>query len=131
MASCKEWPGARDVLGYGRFNDEYAHRLVFQEAHGYLPDVVRHSCDNPGCVEIMHLVEGTQQDNIQDMWDRHRARPRGRIPMTLPEVVAIAARLESGETQMSIANDVGLSQKHVWRIAHGWRPKGGDSNPAA
>jgi hypothetical protein len=52
-----------------------AHRAVWEYAHGPLaPDVVvRHKCDVPGCINILHLETGTQQDNLDDMRIRGRA----------------------------------------------------------
>lgn len=49
-----------------------ASRVVFYLAHGYEPMVVRHSCDNPACINVEHLLGGTYQDNTQDALDRGR-----------------------------------------------------------
>lgn len=53
------------------------HREVFAHSHGLLPadiagKVVRHSCDNPRCIEPEHLVLGTQADNMRDRSERGR-----------------------------------------------------------
>jgi len=34
-----------------------------------------HTCDVKLCVQPAHLYEGTPQDNVDDMWERHRAVP--------------------------------------------------------
>lgn len=48
------------------------HRRVHYEATGEWPQVVRHTCDNPRCINPAHLVGGTHLDNMQDMKDRGR-----------------------------------------------------------
>ena len=49
------------------------HRKVYYEATGELPEVVRHKCDNPRCVNPEHLEGGTQKDNMDDMKKRNRS----------------------------------------------------------
>lgn len=62
---------------------QYMHRLAYCFARGITPtvlgdSVVRHTCDNPRCINPSHLILGTQQDNVQDRKDRGRcARLRG------------------------------------------------------
>lgn len=48
------------------------HRMVYYEATGGLPEVVRHKCDNPRCINPEHLEGGTQQDNVNDTVSRGR-----------------------------------------------------------
>jgi hypothetical protein len=80
MRPCKLWTGAKYGTGYGKkwIKGEgwmLAHRYIFQQDHGYLPPVVRHDCDTPLCVELTHLLPGTQADNMRDMFDRGRHMP--------------------------------------------------------
>jgi hypothetical protein len=35
--------------------------------------IIRHTCDNPPCIAPLHLLEGTHQDNSNDMKFRKRA----------------------------------------------------------
>lgn len=46
---------------------EYAHRYVYKEKHGPIPEglQVLHKCDNPRCINLDHLFLGTQLDNVQ------------------------------------------------------------------
>jgi HNH endonuclease len=70
------------TYGKGRlskgFRNSHLHRQVFFETNGFLPQVVRHTCDNPRCVNPAHLIAGTYSDNMQDRADR------GRSPKTQP-----------------------------------------------
>lgn len=53
------------------------HRLAYCKAHGVTIEsihgkFVRHSCDNPRCVEPTHLLIGSHQDNMDDVSKRRR-----------------------------------------------------------
>jgi hypothetical protein len=54
---------------------QYLHRLVW-EAHNAEPIpegmVVRHTCDTPACCNPNHLIAGSQQENVDDMYERER-----------------------------------------------------------
>lgn len=74
------------------------HRWVFVEKMGIavrnLPGSVhvRHTCDNPRCINPEHLIEGTQQDNIQDCVSQQRhahGERNGKSRLTLVDVLAI------------------------------------------
>ena len=76
---CDEWEGLRTkVSGYGKIYiaGEYrpAHRIVWMQTHGHTDLMVLHHCDNPPCINIDHLYEGTAQDNSDDKIRRGRIR---------------------------------------------------------
>lgn len=79
---CVEWPGSKDAGGYGRLwvHGKYvrAHRVALALHLGVdvkSLGVVRHTCDNPGCVNVQHLLNGTIADNNRDRAERGRSSP--------------------------------------------------------
>jgi hypothetical protein len=75
------WTAYTDRDGYGRFSlkgkKERAHRVAARlDGRDPTGQVVRHTCDNPGCVNPDHLKVGTPKDNAGDMVRRGRS-PRG------------------------------------------------------
>lgn len=73
---CWQWQAGVDDAGYGQFRFEgkniKAHRVSFFLHYGTWPDVCRHICDNPSCVNPQHLSDGTSKDNSGDMYSRER-----------------------------------------------------------
>lgn len=67
---CWLWTGPRTAAGYGRFGDEYAHRLAWEETHSVSAEgfEVMHKCDNPPCINPAHLRLGTHRENMLDAW---------------------------------------------------------------
>jgi len=78
--TCWEWTGGRNREGYGVLSvgrdREYAHRFSYRIHKGEIPDglIVMHSCDNPGCVNPLHLSAGTPKDNTHDSMKKGRLK---------------------------------------------------------
>lgn len=68
-------PNGYAQMGVGKYEKVYVHHVSFEMHVGPIPEgaVIRHRCDVRHCVRPDHLVAGTQQDNINDMWERKRA----------------------------------------------------------
>lgn len=97
----------------------YAHRAAFLDAHGYLPTVVRHKCDNPSCVNVDHLEGGTHADNSRDMVERGRSRRGERHGLaTLSDGQAEEIR-QSDEKYQVIADRYGIHYQTVYKIKKG------------
>lgn len=73
---CWEWSRGRTAYGYGRARvdgvSRNTHRVAYLQANGKIPAgmVVRHTCDNPPCINPEHLILGTQADNARDAVER-------------------------------------------------------------
>ncbi len=140
---CTEWQGSRDPDGYGVFfvgaRGRRAHRWIYQELRGAIaPElVVRHHCDNPPCVNIEHLADGTIYDNRADAVARgrqargathgaytkpHRRRrgvENGKTFLTDEQIVEIRQRCAEGQKQKDIARHFGTTQGTVSKIKRG------------
>ena len=129
---CWNWTGTLQGGGYGHFGSAgktyLAHRFSYTLAKGEIPEgmVVRHTCDNPKCVNPSHLLVGTHQDNSNDAVERGRTargERSGVAKLTEADVVEIRARYADGQSMSGIARDLGASRDSVRAVAEGrtWR----------
>ena len=150
----KDKPMATPCIDHGGKKPKYAtcfwqggytmkHRKAYCQANGLsISDiagkVVRHTCDNPRCINPDHLEIGDQSDNMQDCVQRgrhannlrnfdHTNRRRGEdnpaAKLTAEDVADIRAKWSSGWTQTEIARQYGVRQAHISRIVNNkiWR----------
>ena len=108
LDDCWEWQGWKRA-GYGKMyvlerdTDVTATHIAWFLAYGGWPTLdVLHTCDNPPCVNIAHLFQGTPVDNSQDMVRKGR-----HSSVTHPESLA--------------RGDRNGSRRHPERLARGDR----------
>lgn len=71
-AQCWTWIACKNKDGYGWFalgrTPVCAHRFSHQIVHGSPApgNEIRHTCNNPACVNPNHLIEGTHLENMRD-----------------------------------------------------------------
>lgn len=86
LAGCWLWTGAKrrwsrepNDGGYGAFKDagkvHRAHKWIYERLVERVRrgKVLLHSCDTRSCVNIWHLYQGTQLQNVRDMIQKGRA----------------------------------------------------------
>ena len=105
------------------------HRRVYYEATGELPEVVRHTCDNPRCINIEHLVGGTQKDNMKDCVQRGRlgdsrnfGSANGRTVLTTDDVRSIRDLYVRGSKEYglaALAKRFGVGTSQIHRVVKG------------
>jgi hypothetical protein len=130
-SGCWNWRLALNEDGYGKVLRDGrkigAHRFAWEREHGQpvpLGHVVRHTCDNPSCVNPAHLLIGTQQDNIRDMVRRGRqgtgrGERAGNSKLTEAAVRDIRRRASLGQTYTAIAQEYPISIAQTRNIAIG------------
>jgi len=133
---CWLWTGAPDKDGYGVFSFMggriKAHRFAYQRWVGTIPKglLVRHLvCDNPTCVNPVHLAPGTTQDNAND---RER-KCRGVVTrgVDLPQSKLIESDVVEIRqiyrhrimTQQELADTYGVSRSNIHMVVNrkSWR----------
>jgi hypothetical protein len=120
---CWIWTGNAMPNGYGmvayRGKSELAHRVAYRV---FVEDFskefqINHLCHVRLCINPSHLYVGTQQDNIDDMWQAGRANPRK--VLTDQQVAEALQMLQEGRSQMDVARHFGVSDGAIHAIARG------------
>ncbi len=133
-SGCWEWRGGRLPTGYGRLTIPgtglavATHRLAYELWVAPIPDgaIIRHTCDNPPCVNPDHLVTGTTADNMRDKVERNRQQKGSQIPnskLCEADVKEIRSLYATGMFQNAIANRFGVSKATICLIVNNrtWR----------
>lgn len=115
---CWPWCGSF-ARAYGAFwldgKTQQAHRVAYVLSKGEIPEgmMVRHTCDNPPCVNPNHLVLGTNDQNREDMVSRGRSaygENSGNAKLTDQSVSEIRSREGYRGIQKALALEYGVSQ---------------------
>lgn len=120
---CWEWIGTKDGGGYGQLSAGRgrapfkAHRLSFELANGPIPVglFILHKCDNPACVNPLHLELGDQKKNMADMYLRgrqcknKRLGPQQRPMLSREQANFIRQQKLAGESYISIGAAMGIN----------------------
>jgi Pectobacterium phage endonuclease len=132
-ADCFVWTGGTAGAGYGVFRlsrprrQEYAHRLALERKLARpleRGEMVRHTCDNPPCVNPDHLLVGDQTQNMADSITRGRfARGEDKpltARLTAQDVREIRALIKvPGVTQSELARRYGVTRTSISHIKSG------------
>lgn len=120
---CWEWQAHRSPQGYGKFRGEQStlatHYAWFLAYGRWTDKLLRHTCDNPPCVNVRHLIEGSHMDNMLDMKIRKRSTTgmrSGKAKLTDQDVREIRRLREIGIGQRKVARRFGVSHTNIGAI---------------
>lgn len=143
---CWEWIGAKNKSGYGHYwvrhkkTNWKSHRASWNIHYGEIPDnlLVCHHCDNPSCINPIHLFLGTSKDNALDRESKHRngSKPgRRKRPETIQygerspnhkltkkqvaEIRQLYKPLVRGWGHQSLANKYGVAKSTIAAVVRG------------
>lgn len=103
----------------------YVHRLAYADHHGIsiheVPALLRHTCDNPRCINPEHLLPGTHADNARDRVERGRSAKEIIAARVLtPEQDQIVFNLRQGKrkyarqnSERQLASQFGVSRQAI------------------
>jgi hypothetical protein len=124
---CWPWTGSSLRDGYGLVSNgrggrrQTATRAMLKNFGFVLPDDKRacHHCDNPICVNPIHLFIGSERANQIDRV------LKGRCGSPIPDsvVLEIRSRCAAGESKQQVADSLGLQCDYVRAIARGAKRK--------
>lgn len=127
---------AKDKDGYGQFSikgrNVRAHRFSWEISRcTNIPaeGVIMHLCDNPSCVNPIHLVLGTNLMNLADMvrkgrnksstgCQKRKGTQNGNAKITETDVLEIRNLRIDGLTLKSIGVIYNLTRQSIWSIIH-------------
>lgn len=137
---CHIWTGTtsnNSKDSYGRNNPRpmvwlegkkvQAHRAAYFVEHGVWPSgMLRHRCDNPLCINVAHLIDGTHDENMDDMVSRERQQrgeARHNARLTADDVFDIRWLRAMGATYRGIAASFSVSFITIFDVCAGktWR----------
>ena len=112
LDSCWPYIGKRwhkDGYGYPKRNQKpmLAHRWSYEHHYDVLLTpaiIIRHTCDNPACCNPLHLLPGTQADNVQDAVSRNRMRTNPTRMFTQKQLEEFKNLRAAGLSQQKIAD---------------------------
>lgn len=122
-SDCWIWMGLKNEHGYGivsRDGVRYrAHRWAWFLAYGIHPALnLCHTCDNPPCVNPLHLIDATQSFNVRDCINKGRLNTSGlklqEWSLTISQVLQANRMVQLGHTKQEVADYFGISRTALY-----------------
>ena len=87
--------------------------------------VIMHTCNNPSCINPWHLREGTQSENIHQMYDEGRGNKgqKSNLSNYSDELIEEVLReSKAGKSDEELEGHFGISKVYIYQLKRGiWR----------
>jgi hypothetical protein len=124
---CIPWLASKNKQGYGQIQNDnprmrrplLAHRVAWKLAGNILlPNrVILHRCNNPACVNVEHLKQGTQLENMQQAGQDELMRGPRRF--TKADYDYVKQQVAAGYLKGDVARALGCAPSMVTKIIQG------------
>ena len=99
-------------------------KYLWMQEHGCLDHglVMRHTCDNPNCINLDHIIIGSRYDNVRDMVDRNRQAIGESVwssKLCEKDIVVIRELHRSGLSSPKIAEKYNVHKSTILRVING------------
>lgn len=93
-------------------------RLLWSLNNGKIPNkhLIRHSCNNPKCINLEHLSLGTSKDNVNDMIKAGRMCKGSKHPISKLTESQVRKILKDKRTQKEISETYNVCQQLISKI---------------
>lgn len=133
-----------DKMGYRKLcvdgHRQPVHRWSYEVFIGPIPDnlLIRHSCNNPLCINPEHLLPGTHKDNFEDavragthiVCNPLRGERHPNTKLTAADIREIRSLLARGLSSVEVAKQFNSSYQCIWQIKNGKRWAAGAAGAA-
>ena len=124
----KTYEGYPMITSNGKSTTLHRH-LYMQHVGRQLPPHIEviHTCDNPSCINLAHLREGTHIENMRDAANKNRIAHGENHPHAKLTEDAAKHIARSSATLKTLARHHGVSIQAVHAVKHGktwWRTTG-------
>ena len=126
---CWNWQGTKDKNGYGVLNHTKkalkAHRISYEIYYSKPLNQLHclHKCDNPSCVNPLHLFSGTNLDNVRDKIQKGRCftgnqkgSKNGFSKLTEKEVIEIRNLYNMGVSKKDLSKKYNVHKSNIHYI---------------
>lgn len=118
---CWPWRGAKNPLGRAKIYVDGMHRsaarISWELHHGkpFPADLdACHTCDDPGCVNPLHVWPGSAYENLRDCAEKGRYRgPASQAALNPTLVRIIRERADAGVSPRALADEYGVNVKNI------------------
>jgi hypothetical protein len=119
--SCWLWIAGKDKYGYGQFKldgkNVRAHQVSWKIQKGEWPSYLCHTCDNPSCVNPLHLYIGNNQTNTNDKMLRGRHKCNHNF--TDDQVILLRQLYELGFSSTRIQKALNIPKRTIIALLNG------------